>query len=75
MENNLPRYTIIEGDIHKLVKINKDEDWSKYAWRIHFRDNYYWVPLPDSNDASIKKRWQLIDIDPEKCYLCKKRKF
>lgn len=71
----MEKYTIIGGDIHKLVKIKKDKDWSEHAWLIHFRDSYYWAPIPDCNDDSTKKRWQLINIDPDKCALCRKRKF
>lgn len=75
MGNYLPRYTIIGGDIHKLVRISKDGDWAQYAWRIRFRNDYYWVPVPNFVDLSTTKRWQLIDIDPEKCPLCKRRNY
>jgi hypothetical protein len=43
----MEKYTLISGDIHKLVKIKKDEEWTKYAWRIHSHDDYYYIPVKD----------------------------
>jgi hypothetical protein len=38
---------IIADEIHQLVRIGKNDEWTKYAWRIHEKDDKYWVPVPD----------------------------
>ena len=70
----MDKYTIIGGDIHKLVKLNKDIEWKKHAWRIHQEGCLYWVPIPNDKFDSTKHRWMQVEIDPSKCSLCKKRK-
>lgn len=49
IENDIPDklddrvfYTIINGDIHKLIQT---ESFNIYDWYIKFRDNLYWVPM------------------------------
>lgn len=52
MEN----FALISGDIHKLVRIKDNEDWSKYAWRIHSHQNYYYVPVKDESKHGFKSK-------------------
>jgi len=42
-------YALIGGDIHKLVKIKDDQNWTEYAWRIHYKDDLYFVPVKDNS--------------------------
>ena len=38
-------FGIIGQDIHKLIRIKKNEDWTQNPWRIHDHKDYYWVPV------------------------------
>ena len=63
------KHAIIGDDIHILVKISDDEDWTKYAWRIHEKGKWYWVPVQDckreEKEEVAKKafhnKWRHID--------------
>ena len=48
------KFAIIHNDIHRLVKIKSDDDWSMYAWAIHEDGDWYWVPVPNSYESSIE---------------------
>lgn len=41
------KYAVIGEDIHKLIRIKDNEDWSKNGWRIHYKGNLYFVPVRD----------------------------
>jgi hypothetical protein len=41
------KYAYIDGDIHVLMRMKKGEDFSKYAWRIHYQDDLWFVPVKD----------------------------
>jgi len=46
------KFAIISGEIHRLVKIKPDDDWSEYPWTIYEDGDWYWVPVPNSYEAS-----------------------
>jgi hypothetical protein len=48
------KFAIIAGDMHELVRIPEKEYWSCYAWRIHEKDNLWWVPVPNENRDGCK---------------------
>ena len=37
------KYAIIGGEIHQLIRIHKKSEW--HLWRIHEKDNLYWIPV------------------------------
>lgn len=69
MEN---KFAIIGGDIHQLVKIKKNEDFSIYAWRIHETDDLYWIPVKDHKINNESERWWCIPNDSKECPTCLK---
>ena len=59
---------IIDGMMHGLIRIGKNEDWSRFAWRFRFEDypyayllnvvnlhDLYWVPM-DHNFGLLAQR-------------------
>jgi len=41
------KFALIGGDIHKLIRIKKYDQWDKYSWRVHYKGNLYFVPVKD----------------------------
>lgn len=50
------RFAYISEDIHKLVRIARNQDWTQYAWRIKEDKDLYWVPVPNENNNFVKFR-------------------
>lgn len=63
------RTALITEDIHKLVKIKKDENWCQYGWRISHdtEKDMYWVPIEDELREPPPTR------SSDDCYHCKRR--
>lgn len=65
-------HAIIGGDIHKLVRIAKNEDWTYYAWRIHEDSHWYWVPIEDQKRNNPVDKWKL-DSNDKVCIRTKRK--
>lgn len=50
----MDKFALIGEDIHKLVRIKEGEPWDKYAWRIHYEKDYYFVPVKDESKHGYK---------------------
>lgn len=46
--DKVKKYSIICGDIHKLITIKDGCDWSYHSWRIHESGDKYWVPVENT---------------------------
>lgn len=58
------KYSIIGGDIHKLIRIPPNKKWDEYAWRIHEKDDLYWIPVENckrSNTLNGDNKGELYD--------------
>lgn len=67
------KFSIIGGDIHKLISLKKDEDWSTHPWRIHEYADMYWVPISDSKRDVTKGFWLWHDFSLDECHMCLKK--
>jgi hypothetical protein len=67
------KYCILYGDIHKLVKIEKNEDWSQHPWRFHEKDDLYWVPVKDWKARYTEGEWYWRPFFDSQCQACLRR--
>ena len=59
---NKESFTIIAGDIHKLIKADNINDYcakNGYPWWFEERKGFYWVPVPDAK-YDPKGKWVWI---------------
>lgn len=66
------KYSIIGGDVHKLIRIKEKDDWSHHPWRVHEEKDWYWVPVKDCKAKIKEGNWFWLKINPERCEYCKK---
>jgi hypothetical protein len=69
------KFSIIGGDIHILVRIKKEENWSQHPWRLHEKGNYFWVPLKDEKADPQKGKWVWVEGGHDQCEMCKRKFF
>lgn len=67
------KFCIISGDIHRLIKIKEEEDWAFHAWRIHEKDDLYWVPVKDYKANLTEGHWYYRPFFDDQCQACLRR--
>ena len=45
----IEKFALIGGDIHKLIRMKKNDSFCDYPWRIHYEGDLYFVPVKDES--------------------------
>lgn len=69
----MDRFAIIGGDIHRLRRFKKNEEWSNFPWRIHEKNDLYWVPINNEKKQLELGNWIWRPFEEKECESCRKR--